>query len=182
MDTLEGNPNEYNDILDHNVLVIEAPWSNIFHSLVWKNLTGLQRTLTSASSDTFGVDWNTHADLIDTQTPSLPSGHYPTSLLDFTDALLADWEPIPAARLQPEKWRKIEAHVFGMTCNSHLWVCVSSDSFSRQPLPLPPVGLTLPDWGGFRSVSEAWQERKNLKLLRESEVFEVKRARVRTAG
>lgn len=51
---------------------------NVFQSLVLKKLTGLHRGLTSTSSHTFWINWNT----------------------DFSNGLAAGWEQIPAGRFQ----------------------------------------------------------------------------------
>ena len=56
--------------------------------ILQKNSTDLHRALTSAPSNTFGTSWNT-----DCQARL----HRPTSVLDLTNALVAEREQIPAA-------------------------------------------------------------------------------------
>uniref|UniRef100_A0A8C7RVY3 Uncharacterized protein n=1 Tax=Oncorhynchus mykiss TaxID=8022 RepID=A0A8C7RVY3_ONCMY len=45
---------------------------------VWKDLTGLQRALTSTPSHTFGMNWNTDCE--------------PTSVPDLTNTLVVEWK------------------------------------------------------------------------------------------
>uniref|UniRef100_A0A0E9X3C5 Uncharacterized protein n=1 Tax=Anguilla anguilla TaxID=7936 RepID=A0A0E9X3C5_ANGAN len=58
--------------------------------MVWKNLTGLQRALTSTPSNTFGINWKSKC----------KPGLIGQSVPDLTNALLAEWKRIPAAMLQ----------------------------------------------------------------------------------
>ena len=66
------------------------PYRNGLLRLVWKNLTGLHRGLTSTPSNTFGMNWNTDCE------PGLIN---PTSVPDLTNALVAEWKS-PAAMFQ----------------------------------------------------------------------------------
>ncbi len=66
---------------------------------MWKNLTCLLRVLTSTASNTFGMSWNVDCE------PNLITQRQ----CDLTNALVAEWEQIPAAGFQnlvkPEEWR-----------------------------------------------------------------------------
>lgn len=65
---------------------------NAFPSLVRRNLTGLLKALTSDPSNAFGMNWDIHCQ------PSLVRST--TSAVTLTNALVSEWEQIPAASFQ----------------------------------------------------------------------------------
>uniref|UniRef100_A0AAZ3P4J1 EF-hand domain-containing protein n=1 Tax=Oncorhynchus tshawytscha TaxID=74940 RepID=A0AAZ3P4J1_ONCTS len=106
--SLRSQCHAYSDILDDSVLPTlwqpfgfscfsmtmslctkRGPYRNGLSRSVWKNLTGPHRALTSTSSNTFGMKWNADCE------PGLIAQH---PVPDFTNALVAEWKQIPAAR------------------------------------------------------------------------------------
>ncbi len=65
-------------------LLLEELRDTVVCVCVWKNLPGLHRGLTSSPSNTFVMD----------QLRARP--HRSASVLDLTNALMAEWEQIPA--------------------------------------------------------------------------------------
>ena len=54
----------------------QGPYRNVFSRLVWKNLTGLHRALTSTPSNTFGMNWD-----VDCELGLIAQHQCPTSLM-----------------------------------------------------------------------------------------------------
>ncbi len=107
----------YTDILDDSVLptlwqhcgeghfLFQRGSAPVPLGLVWKNLTGLHRSLTSTPSNTFGMNV--------TQNLSV------TSVLDLTDALVSEWDQIPAAGSTSggkSETRRVEAVRAAVSC------------------------------------------------------------------
>jgi hypothetical protein len=69
----------------------EGPYRNGVSRLVWKNLTGLHRALTSTPSNTIGMNWNVACE------PGLIALHqYP----NLTNAFVSEWKQVPSAMFQ----------------------------------------------------------------------------------
>jgi hypothetical protein len=69
-----------------------GPYRNGLLRLVWKNLTGLHRALTSTPSNTFGMSWNADWE------PGLIAQHQRGP--NLTNVLVAEWKQVPAAMFQ----------------------------------------------------------------------------------
>ena len=92
-----------------------VPYRNGLLRSVWKNLTGLRRTLTSTPSNTFRMNWNADC-----------GSNRPTRVHDLTNALAAEWKQ--CANIQwkdfPEEWRLFQQqrwdqlHNFEMRCST----------------------------------------------------------------
>ncbi len=111
--------------------------------MVWKNLTGLHRALTSTSSNTFGMNWN--ADCV----RDLITQHQCwTSLMLLWLNGSKSLQQVLVESLKPEEWRlQINAHGFGMRWSLitygykrsgvHILLAMKCILFVFQLLPLP---------------------------------------------
>jgi hypothetical protein len=66
-----------------------GPYKKCMLRIVWNNLTGLLRALTSTPSNTFGMNWNTDCEL-----------NLPTSVPNLTNAFVTEWNQVSSAMIQ----------------------------------------------------------------------------------